>query len=308
MKSFSKIKSLLCFFLISFLIIPLISCDNGATEKEVSRGYIWEATNENTTITLIGTIHIGDNKVNFFNDNIKKIIDETDVLSVELDLSQNETIKNVQSSGYLKNGETIENYLSEDEIEKLSSIFKSLSPNFNIGTIKYLTPSSLNSLLTVLCYSKAGILGNGLDLLIINEMNSRKSKGDDVVINELEGCDLQIDIGNKTFTWDYLKKYLATHSDSNINEEVNNSEKLFNAYKNGDIEFIEKVNNEMKSNEPETYKIMLTDRNINMVNKIVELTKDGKKHTIAVGAGHFIGEDNMLKLLEDKGYKITRIN
>jgi len=65
---------------------------------------------------------------------------------------------------------------------------------------------------------------------------------------------------------------------------------------------------EMKSNEPETYKIMLTDRNINMVNKIVELTKDGKKHTIAVGAGHFIGEDNMLKLLEDKGYKITRIN
>lgn len=65
MKSFSKIKSLLCFFLISFLIIPLISCNNGATEKEVSRGYIWEATNENTTITLIGTIHIGDNKVNF---------------------------------------------------------------------------------------------------------------------------------------------------------------------------------------------------------------------------------------------------
>ncbi|MDZ5017102.1 TraB/GumN family protein, partial [Clostridium perfringens] len=130
------------------------------------------------------------------------------VLSVELDLSEKETIEKAQSSGYLKNGETIDNYLTESETEKLSSIFKSLSPNLNIDSIKYLNPPSLYSLLTKLCCAKAGILGNGLDLLMINEMKQHNAARDTIVINELEGVDSQIIAGNKTFTWNYIKEYI----------------------------------------------------------------------------------------------------
>lgn len=310
MRSILKLKNFLCFFLITFFISISVACNNNnkAIEKETARGCIWEATNGTNSVTLVGTMHIGDNKINFLNDDIKKIIDETDVLSVEVDLYEKETIEKVQSSGYLKNGETIDNYLTEDEIEKLSSIFKSLNPNFNIDTIKYLNPLSLYSLLTKLCYAKAGILGNGLDSLMINEMKQHKAAKDDIVINELEGADSQIIAGNKAFTWNYIKEYINNYSDSNIDKEVDYAINSLNAYKNGDIEFIEESNNKIKSDSPEVYKIMITDRNIDMANKIDELIKDNKKHTVAVGAGHFIGDDNILKLLEEKGYTITRIN
>lgn len=308
MKFIFKFKNLLFIFIIAFFTTTLVACNNKSIEKEVSKGYIWEATNGSTSVNLVGTIHLGSNNINFLNDDIKRIIDETDVLSVELDLSLKENIEKTQSSGYLKDGKTIENYLSEDEINKLSSIINTLSPKFNIKEINNLNSFSLISLLTNLCYAKAGILGNGLDLIMINGVKLRKANGDNITINELEGVDYQLETINKTFTWEYLKKYLNDYSNSNINEEVDIAKNLFNAYKTGDIEFIEESNNKMKNDSPEYYKIMLTDRNIGMTNKIDELIKDGKKHTVAVGAAHFIGEDGILKLLEEKGYKITRVN
>ena len=308
MKFIFKFKNLLFIFIIAFFTTTLVACNNKSIEKEVSKGYIWEATNGSTSVNLVGTIHLGSNNINFLNDDIKRIIDETDVLSVELDLSLKENIEKTQSSGYLKDGKTIENYLSEDEINKLSSIINTLSPKFNIKEINNLNSFSLSSLLTNLCYAKAGILGNGLDLIMINGVKLRKANGDNITINELEGVDYQLETINKTFTWEYLKKYLNAYSNSNINEEVDIAKNLFNAYKTGDIEFIEESNNKMKNDSPEYYKIMLTDRNIGMTNKIDELIKDGKKHTVAVGAAHFIGDDGILKLLEEKGYKITRVN
>jgi len=308
MKFIFRFKNLLSIFIIAFFTTTLVTCNNKPIEKEVSKGYIWEATNGSTSVNLVGTIHLGSNNINFLNDDIKRIIDETDVLSVELDLSLKENIEKTQSSGYLKDGKTIENYLSEDEINKLSSIINTLSPKFNIKEINNLNSFSLISLLTNLCYAKAGILGNGLDLIMINGVKLRKANGDNITINELEGVDYQLETINKTFTWEYLKKYLNDYSNSNIDEEVDIAKNLFNAYKTGDIEFIEESNNKMKNDNPEYYKIMLTDRNIGMTNKIDELIKDGKNHTVAVGAAHFIGEDGILKLLEEKGYKITRVN
>ncbi|MDB1968791.1 MULTISPECIES: TraB/GumN family protein [Clostridium] len=308
MKFIFKFKNLLFIFIIAFFTTTLVACNNKSIEKEVSKGYIWEATNGSTSVNLVGTIHLGSNNINFLNDDIKRIIDETDVLSVELDLSLKENIEKTQSSGYLKDGKTIENYLSEDEINKLSSIINTLSPKFNIKEINNLNSFSLSSLLTNLCYAKAGILGNGLDLIMINGVKLRKANGDNITINELEGVDYQLETINKTFTWEYLKKYLNDYSNSNIGEEVDIAKNLFNSYKTGDIEFIEESNNKMKNDSPEYYKIMLTDRNIGMTNKIDELIKDGKNHTVAVGAAHFIGEDGILKLLEEKGYKITRVN
>lgn len=282
MKFIFKFKNLLFIFIIAFFTTTLVACNNKSIEKEVSKGYIWEATNGSTSVNLVGTIHLGSNNINFLNDDIKRIIDETDVLSVELDLSLKENIEKTQSSGYLKDGKTIENYLSEDEINKLSSIINTLSPKFNIKEINNLNSFSLSSLLTNLCYAKAGILGNGLDLIMINGVKLRKANGDNITINELEGVDYQLETINKTFTWEYLKKYLNYYSNSNIDEEVDIAKNLFNSYKTGDIEFIEESNNKMKNDSPEYYKIMLTDRNIGMTNKIDELIKDGKKHTVAV--------------------------
>lgn len=304
-KCFKNKNSIILSFLVIFAF-TLTGCANKPVEKETARGYIWEATKDNKTVTLVGTIHLGDNIVNLLNDDIKKILADTDVLSVELDLSSNSNIQKIQSASYLPQGETIDNYLSQDEIEKLTSIFKPL--NLNISTLETLNSYSLSSLFTNLVYAKAGIAGSGLDILMTNEINSRKSKGDKVEINELEGADFQLDILDDIFSWESAKEFINAYSEDYMKNQITSATNIMEAFKNGDTKSLEDEDLNMKNDSPEEYKIMLTDRNINMTNKIDEIIKDGRKHTVAVGAMHFIGDDSVLKFLEEKGYSVTRIN
>ena len=304
-KSFKNKTSIILSFLIIF-VFTLTGCTNKPVEKEESRGYIWEATKDDNTVTLVGTIHLGGNIVNLLNDDVKKILADTDVLSVELDLSSNSNIQKIQSASYLPQGETIDKYLSQDEVEKLTSIFKPL--NLNISKIENLNSFSLSSLFTNLVYAKAGIAGSGLDILMINEINSRKTKGDKVEVNELEGADFQLDMADDFFSWDSTKEFINNYSEDYLKNEINSATNLMEAFKNGDTKVLEDGNLELKNDSLEKYNMMLTDRNINMTNKIDELIKDGRKHTVAVGAGHFIGDDSVLKFLEEKGYTVTRIN
>ena len=120
MRVYLKTKNYLILFLITIFTFTLSSCSTKPVEKETARGYIWEATKDDKTVTLVGTIHIGNNSISLLNDDIKQIIDNTDILSVELDLSLPSNLSEIQASGYLAKEDTIENYLSEDEIEKMS--------------------------------------------------------------------------------------------------------------------------------------------------------------------------------------------
>src|SRR3546814_9044049 len=53
-------------------------------------------------------------------------------------------------------------------------------------------------------------------------------------------------------------------------------------------------------------KAFLDDRNHRMVERLVPLLERGKAF-VAVGAAHLPGEEGMLHLLEQQGYRITRV-
>ena len=52
---------------------------------------------------------------------------------------------------------------------------------------------------------------------------------------------------------------------------------------------------------------MIKDRNDEMVKKIEGYFKEDETYTIAVGALHFFGDDGIVKLMENKGYTVTRM-
>ena len=63
MRVYLKTKNYLILFLITIFTFTLSSCSAKPVEKETARGYIWEATKDDKTITLVGTIHIGNNSM-----------------------------------------------------------------------------------------------------------------------------------------------------------------------------------------------------------------------------------------------------
>lgn len=64
---------------------------------------------------------------------------------------------------------------------------------------------------------------------------------------------------------------------------------------------------EMKEEDPALYDAILTNRNANWVVKIEEMLKGSGTIFIAVGAGHLVGPDSVIAMLEAKGIKAERL-
>lgn len=93
---------------------------------------------------------------------------------------------------------------------------------------------------------------------------------------------------------------------------------LVQAYLSGDAgkveaemerNFTEMAKGEHKELGDRLLKQLLGDRNVTMTAAILEkfAAEPAKSHFFAVGAGHYVGKDSIVSLLDQKGYKVTRI-
>ena len=57
------------------------------------------------------------------------------------------------------------------------------------------------------------------------------------------------------------------------------------------------INSTMRDQTPEVYDVLLVKRNANWVETIDELMKGSGKTLIAVGAGHYVGDDSVIAML-----------
>lgn len=280
----------------------------GCEPKEVednrpeTKGFIWEATSpEGKTVTLVGTMHPAPSTYRLLNNKLQDIMANTDVLTVEVDTSSNEVISKIQKSMYLPEGETIEDYLLEDEINKLEEILSNYGQK--IDDVKNLNGYGISQVILSNQLSEIKFNGSTTDILLIN-----LAKKNGIAIDEIEVINFQLDIINKLYDWEAVKKSLQIDFESSKEESLKITNEIFEYYVNGDIEGAEKLEILMREEAGDVYDMMNVDRNIAMADKIDELINDGKNRVVAVGYRHFIGEDSVLDYLEEKGYRIENIN
>ena len=80
---------------------------------------------------------------------------------------------------------------------------------------------------------------------------------------------------------------------------------LENAYKSLDLNKIEKMIDQLKESEDIATRILYS-RNENWADKMPSIMSE-KSTLFAVGAGHLVGDKNILELLRAKGYKIKAV-
>lgn len=101
-------------------------------------------------------------------------------------------------------------------------------------------------------------------------------------------------IANKEFG-DELSGYLDREFDS-----------LIDTIDSGDLEVLESSINEWCSKDREECESLLFERNRNWIPEIERLLSKNQDSLIVVGAGHLIGEENVIQLLKQKGYRVRR--
>lgn len=82
---------------------------------------------------------------------------------------------------------------------------------------------------------------------------------------------------------------------------------LVEAWRCGDTEELDKFLNEAKQESPAVMKRFLTDRNARWAPKIKALAEGEKPTLVVVGAGHLVGKESVIDLLQADGLKVVQV-
>lgn len=276
------------------LVIIFILYNAISTNK--AKGFIWEASKGKKSIYLIGTLHPGKSNINYENKTLNNIMNETEALAVEVDVTdknnEKELTQDTQEKMYLKEGE-IKDLLSNKEKEKFDKILKELAINY--GDVKNLTPSGFSDVVNAMIANEANMETLGTEGFLINNY---KSKGK--VVIELENHKIQsmvLESDEKD-----LKAFVNNFKNKDVlfKDSIDHFNNIVEAYIKGDETYFLETEaiGETKINK---------ERNINMADKIDKLAKENKRYAASIGIYHFFGKYSILKNLENKGYSIRRL-
>lgn len=307
--------------IISIAIIT--SCSTVKTHKPTT--LLWEVrqkTDTNKVIYLLGSIHIGNKEIYPLNPIITNAWNKSDALGVEVNInniSERDYGMDIVSKFVSFTGDnTINKQLPPELYKKLKN--KLISIKIPEKMIDFLTPLGATLVIELgdIIESMKGMLGvkdddknnkNMVDGIDMYFLKLAAASGKNIV--ELESFNRQIKVFEELneFIIDYLANLLEKNEQEPDKENVS---ELFNAWKTGDVNAIEKLVSSSYSTNPEIDRkikeILLYKRNSEISKKIEQYILENKTYFIVIGAGHFVGEKSIIDNLEKTGkYNIKRL-
>ncbi|WP_333897322.1 TraB/GumN family protein [Brevundimonas aurantiaca] len=93
-----------------------------------------------------------------------------------------------------------------------------------------------------------------------------------------------------------------------FDEAVEMLDSMVEAWGKGDVQALDRiVVEEMKTDAPELYKVLLVDRNTDWANQIQTLLQGSGTAFIAVGAAHLTGDDSVQSILQSRGVAVETV-
>lgn len=294
------------FLLLKILLLPIILFS--ATQPVLANSKIspslWQIEKNGVTSYLLGTVHLGDQQMAGLPNYVKKAIEKTEKLVVEVDLSKVNPLEQQQvmmSYMLLPPGKTLQSEISAKNYKALSRYMT--QQGLTMELFQPMQPFAVMLQITLMEYQKAGYQDTfGIDKQVMNVAQRLQ-----IPIMQLETLEQQMGM------FKGFSKYNNKMIEDGL-KELSDMDKYFNrligSWKRGDDAELESYYQETFNGDSYsaiTEKVLLTNRNKNWVKQLKsKLTK--QPHFIAVGALHLHGPEGLLKLLEKEGYKLSKKN
>ncbi|MGD9142831.1 MAG: TraB/GumN family protein [Dehalococcoidia bacterium] len=266
--------------------------------------FIWEISSDSTHVYLLGSVHAARASLYPLAAVIEDAFDEAEYLVVEVnvnDIDETKILELVLEYGTYPAGEGLKDNLPEDLYEKLDehlagwsiplSLLDPYRPWFIVNLIEVTSFENLD-------YSaEYGIDSHFIDAAIANGLE----------ILELETEEFQIEL-IANVPDDVMILSIEQYLDDPVTGQ--DIEELFEIWVTGDAPAMEEFTFEGLIEEPELrpyYEGLLIDRNYNMQEKIEGFLEDDEVYFIVVGAGHLVGDEGLLNLLEKAGYAVEQL-
>ena len=279
-----------------------------------AEGNFWTATRGDRTLTLIGTLHVSDPRMEAMVDKIDPILSAADVLLVEATPEGEADLQRYLAEnpeiGFITSGPTLIELLPPDVWTEVKNAAQSRGvPGFMAAKLK---PWQLSLLLSIPPCALASLRAgeHGLDKRLIDLADTRN-----VPVAQLEDPRLIIDL----FAREPLETQLGYIQTGILDDAV--AEDAFRTlaeqyFEGAHMEALELARliaaksatipeDELNQLFDEVMQILLDDRNTAWID-VIEAT-EGDDLVLAFGALHLGGEAGVLSLLEARGYSIKAL-
>lgn len=261
---------------------------------------MWKVSSPTTTVYLVGSIHLGDRDLYPLPDAVELAFNSSKVLVVEVNLKNVDKAaqnKLLYQYGAYPVGDGLSRHLPKKTALALGDFCREHGlPRILLEKIK---PWAVAATVEVLAYQQAGEDPSlGIDLHFLNEAKERK-------IEELETADFQMTVlssGTEAEQQEMLADTLKEMSQAR--QHIQEMKEMFLS---GDPDIMQKFLDE-NGTPKSLYKRLLIDRNGPMAERIDGYLKGNDPCFVVVGAAHLVGDQGIVKLLQQKNYKVELIS
>jgi len=269
---------------------------------EAARAFGWKATKNGRSVFLVGSVHLLTKDFYPLHPAFEQAFAASDLLVEEVDYAEAMGAQlEILARAVLPPGQSLDTVLSAPTLALVNQRLKQPGLPLPAEILKQLKPWMLAITLLESEWAKAGFDANlGLDKHFYDR--ARKTGKP---VQGLETAAFQISRLDE-LPMPLQDKFLASTL-NDIDKELGSISSLVTAWKNGEVDTLEKLTLDDMLQEPVIYERLLFERNRNWMPKIEALFTRPTPTLVIVGAAHLIGPDGLLKMLQARGYTIEQM-
>jgi uncharacterized protein YbaP (TraB family) len=282
---------------ISLLSLLLILIITGLS----AQSSVWKVSDGSNSVFLGGTCHILRASDFPLPEEFDRAYAQADRLFFEIDpvaLDAPDFVARMMAESIYRDGRTLKTVLNDEAYDALAAQGK--KSNLPIEILQKTKPGMVVTMITIQELTKAGITQEGVDMFY-----AKKAKQDRKPIGSLETVEFQLNL--ITNLGEGMESQFVLYSLQDLEQIETLFDETIHAWRNGDLEMIERLFTDEMEAFPEIYNLVLRDRNELWIPQISEMLKTESTEFVLVGVGHMGGEHGLLRLLEAEGYSVEQV-
>lgn len=282
---------------------PTQNADQPRVEQpQNSQTFLWSIKSPQNTLYVLGSVHLLQAKDYPLPAALEAAYEDAEVLVFEIDL---DTAKSAEAQQLMfqkatpENGETLEAALSDETYQLASK--KAQEVGLPIQAMARFEPWFFSLSLLAMKLNQLGFQAQyGVDRHYYD-----RAKQDSKEILALETFADQIDLFEALSPDDqdeYVRQTLLE-----LDTLGSSMADIVTAWKVGDLNTIATLLLDSFEQYPQMRTKLFDDRNRNWMQTLLPLLQKQDDYLVIVGAGHLVGDNNVLQLLEQKGYSADQL-
>jgi uncharacterized protein YbaP (TraB family) len=264
-------------------------------------GLLWKASRARHTIYLLGSIHLATRDMYPLPEHVEQAFRNSSMLVVEVDLNKMDQGKFqtlVMANGMYPPEDALWNHITADT---KSLVFRFCHANgVNPQAFAKLKPwlAAMTTALVPAQMAKQEFV-QGLDRHFLDQAAQRMR------VEPIESAEYQFRL--RAGMPEAEQERSLRSALKGAGQGAEDFKQLQSFWLDGDAEKLDAYLCSSMQGDPEYAKRIFSDRNRRMADRAEQCLNNGERCFVVVGAGHMVGKDGVVRLLQERGYKVEQV-